>query len=57
MGGSVVNHVAAHNDVIDWADVNLSNTPSDILWQTFNRCPSGDAQIAIRKELTNRKEF
>jgi hypothetical protein len=57
MGASVVNYVKSHSDVIDWAEVNLSSTPSEILWQAFNCTPTGDAKIAIRKELSNRKEF
>jgi hypothetical protein len=57
MGGSVVNFVKPHSEVISWADVNLSNTSADILWQAFNCSPNGDAKAAIRKELTNRGEF
>lgn len=57
MGGSVVNYVQPHHYVIEWADVNLSNTSADILWQTFNCSPNGDAKTAIRKELINRGEF
>jgi hypothetical protein len=57
MGGSVVNYPQPHNEVIDWADVSLSNTSSDILWQAFNCAPNGDAKSAIRKELINRGEF
>lgn len=57
MGSTVVRTVKRHNDVIDWADVNLSATPVDILWQAFNCTPSGDARNAIRRELSNRGEF
>lgn len=57
MGRTVIRTVKPHNDVIDWADVNLSATPTGILWQAFNCTPSGDARTAIRRELSNRGEF
>jgi hypothetical protein len=57
MGGSVVNYVKSAPDIIEWADVNLSHTNSDILWQAFNCSPVGSARTAIRKELSNRGEF
>jgi len=57
MGRTVVHYVKSSGEVIDWADVNLSGTPSDILWQAFNCSPSGDARSAIQRELSHRGEF
>ena len=57
MGRSVIRTVKPHNEVIDWTDINLSATPSDILWQTFHCAPNGEARIAIQRELSRRKEF
>ena len=57
MGGSVVNYVEARHEVIDWASVNLSGTPSNVLWSAYYCTKPGDARAAIFAELTNRKEF
>lgn len=57
MGRTVVRTVKVHHEVIEWADINLSATPTGILWQAFNCTPTGDARIAIRSELVNRGEL
>lgn len=57
MGGSVVNYVKPRGEVIDWASVNLSDTPSNVLWSAYYGTKPGDARAAILAELTNRKEF
>ena len=57
MGATVVNPVKARSEVIEWGSINLSGTPTAILWDTFGRCPNGPAKDSIRKELVNRGEL
>ena len=57
MGASVVNYVMPRGEVIEWAGINLSATPSNVLWSAYYCTKPGDARAAIIAELSNRKEF
>lgn len=57
MGASVVHYVESRHEVIEWAGINLSATPSNVLWSAYYCTTPGDARAAIIAELAKRKEF
>ena len=57
MGATVVHYVQPHHEVIEWGAISLTGVSTEILWDTYGRCPSGAAKSAIRRELSNRGEI